>query len=231
MSRAGRLLQLMEALRRRRRPVAGATLAEELGVSLRTLYRDIAALQAQGADIEGEAGLGYVLRPGFTLPPLMLTADEVEALTLGALWVGARADPELARAGEAALAKLAAVMPADRAELVAAPSALVISRPGVAGGEAHLTAIRAAIRGECKLDLDYVDVRGAHTRRTVWPMAISYFEAALVLVAWCETRTAFRHFRVDRIASIDRRAERYPKRRKALLAEWRVAAGLAERSS
>ena len=85
MSRARRLLELMEALRRRRRPVSGATLAQELSVSLCTLYRDVAALQAQGADIEGEAGLGYVLKPGFTLPPLMLTVDEVEALTLGAL--------------------------------------------------------------------------------------------------------------------------------------------------
>ena len=103
MSRAVRLLTLMEALRRRRRPVAGAALAEELGVSLRTLYRDIAALQAEGADIAGEAGLGYVLKPGFTLPPLMLSVDEVEALTLGALWVGERADAELARAAEGAL--------------------------------------------------------------------------------------------------------------------------------
>ena len=126
MSRAARLLTLMEALRRRRRPIAGAALAEELGVSLRTLYRDIAALQAEGADIDGEAGLGYVLKPGFTLPPLMLTVDEVEALTLGALWVGGRADADLAKAAEGALAKLAAVMPPDRAELVAAPSSLVV---------------------------------------------------------------------------------------------------------
>ena len=87
----------MEALRRRRRPVAGAALAEELGVSLRTLYRDIAALQAEGADIEGEAGLGYVLKPGFTLPPLMLSIDEVEALTLGALWVASAPTPNSPR--------------------------------------------------------------------------------------------------------------------------------------
>ena len=223
MSRAARLLKLMEALRRRRRPIAGAALAEELGVSLRTLYRDIAALQAEGADIEGEAGLGYVLKPGFTLPPLMLTVDEVEALTLGALWVGERADPDLAKAAGGALAKLAAVMPPDRAELVAAPSALVIPSARTAHGDAHLAAIRAAIRGERKLALRYVDAGGAQTQRVIWPMAISYFEASLILVAWCETRQAFRHFRVDRIETVEPRTERAPRRRRALLAEWKNA--------
>jgi predicted DNA-binding transcriptional regulator YafY len=93
MSRAERLLELMQSLRLRRRPVAGQALAEELGVSLRTLYRDIEALKAQGARIEGEAGLGYVLKPGFTLPPLMFSLAEVEALALGARWVEGRADP------------------------------------------------------------------------------------------------------------------------------------------
>jgi predicted DNA-binding transcriptional regulator YafY len=223
LSRAARLLTLMEALRRRRRPVAGATLADELGVSLRTLYRDIAALQAQGADIAGEAGLGYVLKPGFTLPPLMLSIEEVEALTLGALWVGERADSELARAAEGALAKLAAVMPPDRAELVAAPSSLVGPGRLRAHGDEHLKPIRAAIRAERKLALDYVDAAGAQTQRVVWPMAISYFEAALILVAWCETRAAFRHFRVDRVAAAEERPERYPRRRRALLAEWKTA--------
>ena len=223
MSRAARLLKLMEALRRRRRPVAGATLAEELGVSLRTLYRDIAALQAEGADIEGEAGLGYVLKPGFTLPPLMLTVDEVEALTLGALWVGERADADLAREAEGALAKLAAVMPPDRAELVAAPSSLVIPGGRTVHGDARLAPIRAAIRSERKLALRYVDAGGAQTQRVIWPMAISYFEAALILVAWCETRQAFRHFRVDRIETVEPRTERAPRRRRALLAEWKNA--------
>src|SRR5215472_5836791 len=113
MSRAERLLDLMQALRLRRRPVAGQALAAELGVSLRTLYRDIAALQAQGAWIEGEAGLGYVLRPGFMLPPLMFSEDEIAALVLGSRWVAERGDAELALAARHALAKIAAVLPAD----------------------------------------------------------------------------------------------------------------------
>ena len=98
MSRTERLLDLIQLLRRHRAPVAGPTLASELGVSIRPLYRDIATLQAQGADIEGEPGLGYVLRPGFTLPPLMFSADEIEALVLGSRWVARRSED--ARLGE-----------------------------------------------------------------------------------------------------------------------------------
>jgi predicted DNA-binding transcriptional regulator YafY len=153
----------------------------------------------------------------------MLSVDEVEALTLGALWVGERADSELAKAAEGALAKLAAVMPPDRAELVAAPSSLVAPGGRSGLGDAHLKPIRAAIHGERKLALSYVDAGGAKTQRVVWPMAITYFEAALILVAWCETRAAFRHFRVDRIETAEERPERCPRRRRALLAEWKQA--------
>lgn len=108
MSRAERLLDLMQVLRRHRGPVSGRHLAQETGVSLRTLYRDIASLQAQGAAIEGEPGLGYVLRPGFTLPPLMFREEEIEALVLGMRWVAARGDDPLAAAAGDALAKIAA---------------------------------------------------------------------------------------------------------------------------
>ena len=113
MSRSERLFDLLQALRRHRRPVSGATLAAETGVSLRTLYRDIASLQAQGAHIEGEAGLGYVLKPGFMLPPMMFSAEEIEALVLGSRWVAKVADGKLATAASDALAKIAAVLPAD----------------------------------------------------------------------------------------------------------------------
>src|SRR5690606_491436 len=110
MSRAARLLDLIQLLRNRRVPVTGPALAAELGVSIRTLYRDIATLQAQGADIQGEPGLGYVLRPGFTLPPLMFSADEIEALVLGSRWVAKRAaDERLAAAASNALSKISAV--------------------------------------------------------------------------------------------------------------------------
>ncbi len=111
MSRTHRLFDLMQALRRHRKPVSGAALAREAGVSLRTLYRDIAALQALGAEIDGEPGLGYVLRPGFLLPPLMLSAAEIEALALGAQWVARRTDEGLSQAARNAMAKIAAVLP------------------------------------------------------------------------------------------------------------------------
>jgi biotin operon repressor len=113
MSRAQRLLDLIQALRGYRRPVSGATLAEALGISLRTLYRDIETLNAQGAHIDGEAGVGYVLRPGFMLPPLMFSEEEIEAIVLGSRWVANRADAELGAAARNALAKIAAVLPQD----------------------------------------------------------------------------------------------------------------------
>src|SRR5690554_2465098 len=116
MSRAERLLDLIQILRRHRQPVAGGALAKELGVSLRTLYRDIGTLQAQGAHIEGEPGLGYILKPGFMLPPLMFSEDEIEALVLGSRWVAGHGDTRLAEAGRNALAKIAAVLPRDLRE-------------------------------------------------------------------------------------------------------------------
>src|SRR6187200_43800 len=113
VSRAERLLELLQVLRRYRQPVAGQTLADELGVSVRTLYRDIATLQGQGAAIDGEAGLGYVLKPGFMLPPLMFSEEEIEALVLGSRWVADRADRALADAAANVLAKIGAVLPKD----------------------------------------------------------------------------------------------------------------------
>ena len=228
MSRAQRLLELLQVLRRHRRPVAGAALARELGVSLRTLYRDIASLQAQGADIAGEAGLGYVLRPGFTLPPLMFDSEEIEAMALGARWVAARADTPMAGAARNALAKIAAVLPRDLGDLLDSSALLIGPGEAITAGDAGLPTIRQAIRAERKLAIAYADGAGAQTRRVVWPFALAFFDRARVVVAWCETRAAFRHFRTDRIAELAPMAERYPRRRVALLREWRQAEDLGE---
>ena len=129
MSRAQRLLDLIQALRRHRFPVSGQKLADELGVSLRTLYRDIRTLQSQGAHIEGEAGIGYVLRPGYMLPPLMFSDEEIEALALGTRWVAARTDTRLAKAATNALAKISAVLPSELREQMDATSLLVAPGP------------------------------------------------------------------------------------------------------
>ncbi|WP_158812489.1 YafY family protein [Methylocapsa sp. S129] len=228
MSRAQRLLDLIQILRRHRRPISGAALAREQGVSLRTLYRDIASLQAQGADIAGEAGLGYVLRPGFTLPPLMFNIEEIEALALGSRWVAARADSPLAGSARNALAKIAAVLPPNLSDLLDSSSLLVGPGDRIAVGDAELPTIREAIRAERKLNVAYVDGAGTPTQRTIWPFALSFFDRSRVVVAWCETRAAFRHFRTDRISAIESIPTRYPRRRQALLKEWRAAQGIGE---
>jgi len=226
LSRSERLLALLQALRRRRSPVSGRVLAEELGVSLRTLYRDILSLQGQGAEIEGEAGLGYVLKPGFWLPPLMLSQEEIEALVLGARWVGARTDDKLARAARDAIAKISAVLPPRLRDDVEASTLIV---PGKAADAAalDLAPIRAAIRSERKLALEYRDAQGARTERTIWPFGVGYFDEARVVMAWCELRQGFRHFRADRIASGRALETRYPHSRRRLLKDWRLSEGVA----
>jgi predicted DNA-binding transcriptional regulator YafY len=226
MSRAERLLALMQLLRRRREPASGTVLAQELGVSLRTLYRDIASLQAQGAAIAGEAGVGYVLRPGFTLPPLMLSEEEIEALVLGSRWVAAHTDPELAEAARNALAKIHAVLPAPlRHELES--NALLVPATGTPGPEALLASIRRAIRGQRKLRLDYRDAAGAPSERVVWPFALGFFEQTRMVAAWCERRVDYRHFRVDRIATLEVLQDLYPRQRQQLLKEWRATQRIA----
>jgi len=206
--------------------VSGRVLAEELGVSLRTLYRDILSLQGQGAEIEGEAGLGYVLKPGFWLPPLMLSSEEIEALVLGARWVGARTDEKLARAARDAIAKISAVLPPRLRDDVEA-STLIVAGKAAEAAAPDLATIRAAIRFERKLALEYCDAQGARTERTIWPFGVGYFDEARVVMAWCELRQGFRHFRADRIASCWTLEARYPMSRQRLLKDWRLSEGAA----
>lgn len=227
MSRSERLLSLLQELRGHRRPVSGRLLAEATGVSLRTLYRDIASLQAQGADIQGEAGLGYVLAPGYLLPPLMFREEEIEALVLGSRWVAERADDAvLAAAARDALAKIAAVLPAQLREELDASPLLVGPAETVPAANVALGDLRQAIRAQRKLELIYRDGDGRETTRRVWPFALGFFERVRVLLAWCELRGDFRHFRVDRIAEVKTMEERYPQRRQALLKRWRQIQGL-----
>ena len=227
MSRAERLLQLMQCLRCHRLPVSGAALAAELGISLRTLYRDIASLQAQGARIDGEAGVGYVLRPGFLLPPLMFSEEEIEALVLGSRWVAERTDSRLADAARNALARIAAVLPADLRQQLDTGALLVGPADAAPVPDSEtLATLRRAIRLERKLDFRYIDLMGRKSQRCVWPFALGFFDRARVLAAWCETRQEFRHFRADRIAALTVSEERYPRRRQALLKDWRQVEGI-----
>jgi predicted DNA-binding transcriptional regulator YafY len=226
MSRAARLLELLELLRRRRAPVSAEELATKLDVSIRTLYRDIATLQQQGAEIRGEPGVGYVLRPGFTLPPLMFSAEELEALVLGSHWVAVRGDPHLSAAARGAIEKIRAVLPDELRESLAEATLTVPNFATVVPEKVDLALIRAAIRREHKVTLDYRAGSGAATRRTIWPLVIGYFDKVLVLVGWCESREDFRSFRVDRISSLEVTGQAYPQRRVALVREWRKKQGI-----
>ena len=183
MSRSQRLLALMQCLRRYRRPVTAARLGEALGVSARTIYRDVAALAVEGAPIEGEAGVGYVLRPGFMLPPLMFSEEEIEALVLGSRWVHQRADRELANAAANVLAKIGAVLPKDLRETLDDSGLLIAPGEPIAAGDAQLPKIRQAIRTERKLGLSYRDKDGVASKRTVWPFGIGFFEKSRVVMA------------------------------------------------
>ena len=232
MTRAERLLQLMHLLRLHRFPVAGETLAADLGISLRTLYRDIAALQDQGAEIEGTPGRGYRLKPGFLLPPLMFTDEEIEALVLGTRWVASRtADPVLARAGQSALARIAAVLPADLREQLEGTALFVPALGRGDEGEEQerppvLPRLREAIRDELKVRIGYRNEAGDASERVIWPVALAYFEHVPVVSGWCELRQDFRNFRIDRISSLTMTTEQYPQRRADLLPRWRKANGI-----
>lgn len=220
MTRTERLLDLLQVLRRHQRPVSGRWLAEELGISLRTLYRDIATLQAQGACIEGEPGVGYVLRPGFLLPPLMFSQSEMEALLLGVRWVSTFADRPLAVAAQDALAKIEEVLPPKvRGGMGAVP--LRVGPPGPAHLAAEdLSDLREAIRRERKLKIRYRNEGGQESLRVIWPFAVGYFTDGRIVVGWCETRHDYRHFRTDRVLEVRVLDERYPRDRRAMLHEW-----------
>jgi predicted DNA-binding transcriptional regulator YafY len=226
LSRAQRRLDLIQALRRHRFSVSGASLAGELGISLRTLYRDIETLKAQGADIDGEAGVGYVLRPGFMLPPLMFSEEEIEALVLGGRWVAARTDEPLGKAARNAISKIAAVLPHELKGCLEASPLLVGPTPRAAANHAELPSVREAIRRERKLRINYVDGEENVTWRTIWPFALGFFERVRVVAAWCEMRRDYRHFRTDRIRALEISEVRYPRRRLAMLREWRATQGI-----
>ncbi|MHC5307737.1 helix-turn-helix transcriptional regulator [Bartonella sp. LJL80] len=220
MTRSERLLQLIAILRRHRYPVSGRELSQELDISLRTLYRDIATLQLQGAEIDGEAGVGYVLKPGFMLPPLMFSIEELEALVLGSRFVASRTDSPLANAAYSALAKITAVLPTDL-KRVCDDTALLMAPSAIELKSQHLPDLRLAIRSEVKIMMDYQDLRENITTRKIWPFGIAFFDHVRVVLAYCEKRQAYRHFRLDRILKMDLTDERYPRRRRALLKDWR----------
>jgi predicted DNA-binding transcriptional regulator YafY len=221
MRRADRLFRIIQVLRRKRRPVTAQQIAEELEASPRTIYRDIAQLMADRVPIRGEAGIGYVLEGGFDMPPLMLTADEIEAAMLGAQWVMERGDAALARAASDLVAKIGAVIPDHLRPILLAPAGA--APPTFSTGVTDvidMAKLRTAIRAQGKIRLVYRDEKGAESARIVWPIAVIYWERVRLIAAWCELRKAFRHFRTDRITAYEFLDSRYPTSRITLKSKW-----------
>ncbi|MBE7219576.1 MAG: YafY family transcriptional regulator [Caulobacteraceae bacterium] len=221
MRRADRLFEIIQVLRRARDPLTAEAIATELETSKRTVYRDIAALIGQRVPICGEAGVGYVLERGFDMPPLMLTGDEIEAVVLGAQWVAAHADPGLAQAAAAVLAKVAAVVPEGLRGLIDEPA--VVTPPAFAArGDAHVDVARLRLWSQQgrKLVIAYRDEAGRASERTVWPFLVGYRDSRRMVMAWCETRRDFRMFRTDRLQAVTFLDERYPERRAVLRRRW-----------
>jgi len=224
MRKADRLFDIIQTLRTARGPLTAAALAEALEVTPRTIYRDVAALQASRIPIEGAAGLGYVLRRGFDLPPLMFNPDEVEAMRVGMRLVARTGDPALRQAAESVLSKVESVLPEPARAGFAASSFYVSPSGAPEPGGVSLAAIRSAVRASRKLRIAYQDKIGTTTSRTVCPVAIEYYVEATLLCGWCELRGDYRHFRTDRIIEAELLAEGFPERAEALLAGWRALA-------
>jgi len=218
--RADRLFEIVQILRRERRPVTADRIAAELETSKRSVYRDIAALIAQRVPVRGEAGIGYVLESGFDLPPLMLNPEEVEAAVLGAQWVAGHGDPALARAARNLVAKIAAVIPAEMRALLDDPAARTPPAWRMAEDAVDAAALRAAIRAGRKIALSYRTGEGQLSERTIWPALLGYHDSARVLIGWCELRQDFRSFRLDRILAAIVQDTRYPTRPATLRARW-----------
>src|SRR5262245_35512695 len=200
MRRADRLFQIIQLLRRRRTAATAADIAGRLGVSERTVYRDVRDLVLAGTPIDGEAGVGYRIRPGYDLPPLMFDRDEIQALVLGARIVRQYGDAALARASESILNKAAAVVPRDLAALVSETPLFAPRSSGSRRSADGLSVAREAVMARRKLRFRYDKPTGEGTDRTVRPLGIFFWGRTWTLAAWCELREDFRNFRLDRVS-------------------------------
>ncbi|WP_127957660.1 helix-turn-helix transcriptional regulator [Serratia microhaemolytica] len=230
MTRTQRLLELMQLLRAYRYPVTALILAEKLNISVRTLYRDIQTLQQQGVEIEGSAGVGYRLKSDYLLSALMFNQQEVEALSLGLDWVSCHTDPELQKAAKEARVKIHSLLPDKLAHGIEYPS-LMIASEGSDQLHEVMPEIRRAIRQRRKLKFTYRDKDDVVSSRLVWPVAVGFFNSVRILAGWCELRQAFRHFRLDRMISVQVMPQQYPNSRHQLLKAWREDENMLEKQT
>ncbi len=220
MARADRLFRLLQAMRVLPAPVTAARLAEEAGMSLRSIYRDIDSLRAAGARIEGERGYGYRLLEDYALPPQTFDRMEIEALALGLAEVRHMGDPALAQAAAGVLAKVMATLPTDREQQLFHAVSRVY-RPDVRfPAPVDVSVLRKACWEEEALSIGYVDKAGATTQRVIWPLAVVYAERSLAVLAWCCLRQGFRMFRPERIREVRREGVSFRPRRVSLLRHY-----------
>jgi predicted DNA-binding transcriptional regulator YafY len=220
MRRADRLFDIIQILRSQAHPITASDLAGLLEVNIRTVYRDIVTLQARRVPIEGAAGIGYVLRRGFDLPPLMFTTDEIDAIVLGARMVRRVRDTKLHAAADRVLEKVTSVLPEALRAQLAAPAIYVSEGSAAVPAGIDPAAVRDAIRARRKLRIAYADVTGQHSRRTIWPIAMAYYVDVTLLAAWCELRADYRHFRIERIAACEMLPDSFPDDDGQLMAGW-----------
>lgn len=213
MSKTTRFFDVIQMLRNADRPILARDIADTLEVSVRTIYRDIASLQAMQTPILGEPGVGYVMRRGYDLPPINVDVDEAEAIAIGLSLIARIGDPGLWQAACRASRKLHAVAPGTRK--------LVTSSWGIkTAPSVDLSALRTAIRNETKLDIEYCDADGRASGRMIWPLVLIYYVDNVIIVAWCELRQDLRHFRLDRVVKGSFKPDSFKGLGDALIARW-----------
>ena len=223
MRRADRLFQIVQLLRRRRTVTTAKEIASKLEISERTVYRDISDLVLAGTPIDGEAGVGYRIRPGYDLPPLMFDREEIQALVLGVRIVRQVGDPALARASESILSKVATVLPKELEPLLADTRLFATTRVRGSHAADALAVTREGLTSQRRIRMHYTDERGEATERTVRPLGVFFWGKTWTLAAWCEMRVGFRNFRLDRVGEatlLDRFEEEPGRTLRDLLAQY-----------
>jgi predicted DNA-binding transcriptional regulator YafY len=218
MRRAERLFDIIQRLRSHGHAMPAARLAEQLEVSVRTIYRDIAHMQGSGVPIEGESGVGYLLRAGFDLPPLMFTAEEMQTIAVALDLVRRTGDRGLQEAAAAVRSKISAVSPCG----TRAVPYYVSTQGASVAAIVCMSDLRDAIRAARKLRIGYRDCAGQESCRVIWPLAVAYFADSTLIGAWCELRGDYRHFRTDRVRDLAILTDVYPAQQSGLLAGWRA---------
>lgn len=221
MSRSTRMFEIIQLLRSAVHPMTADAIADALEVTKRTVYRDIATLQSMRVPIIGEAGVGYVMRSGYDLPPLMFTSDEIEAIVVGLALIGRTGDSGLRGAADSAGRKIGSVLPEGAQDLSSWP-AYASDWHAMPKSDIDPTRLREAIRTESKIRLRYADAKGEFSTRVVLPLALIYYVESLVLAAWCELRKDFRHFRIDRIAKAEPAGEHFIGKGDGLRRDWQA---------